>query len=238
MQPQKNIFMSKQVAKQHQGSKQHAESTVQGALGKSEEFFSKYKNHLTYGILGIILLFGLGFAYQKLYKEPKMEEAMGQMFLAEQAFRNDQYQIALSGDGNILGFTQILDEYGTLAGKAIHFYTGVCNLQLGEFQAAIDALSKYSSKDIIIQARAYCCIGDAYANLGNLKKAEEFYLKAAAYRDNVMAAYYLKKAAIICEETGAVDRAIKLYRDIKEKYPLTYEAYEADKYIARLQVAQ
>ena len=238
MQPQKNIFMSKQVAKQHQVSKQHTETTVQGALGKSEEFFSKYKNHLMYGLLGIVLLFGLWFAYQKFYNEPKMEEAMGQMFLAEQAFRSDQFQIALNGDGNILGFSQILDEYGTLAGKAIHFYIGVCYLQLGEYQAAIDALTKYSGKDFIIQARAYCCIGDAYANLDNLKKAEEFYVKAAAYHDNIMAAYYLKKAAIICEETGAVDRAIKLYRDIKEKYPLTFEAYEADKYISRLQVAK
>lgn len=224
--------MSKQVAKHHQ------EATIQGALSKSEEFFSKYKNLLFYGIIGIIIIFGIGFAYQKFIKEPKMEEAMGQMFLAEQSFRNDAFEIALNGDGNVLGFTQILDEYGAHAGKAIHFYIGVCHLQLGENQAAIDALSKYSGKDFIIKARAYCCMGDAYANLGDLKKAEEYYMKAASFHDNVMAANYLKKAAIICEERGAFDRAIKLYQDIKDKYPQTFEAYEADKYIARLEAAK
>ena len=224
--------MSKQAAKQQQ------ETTVQEVLSKSEEFLSKYKNHLMYGTLGIMVLFGLGFAWQKLYREPMKEEAMGQIFLAEQAFRNDLFHAALYGDGNILGFSQILAEYGTISGKVIHFYVGVCHLQLGAYEAAIDALSKYSGKDFIMQARAYCCIGDAYANLDNLKKAEEFYMKAANHHDNLMAAAYLKKAAIICEESGAFDRATKLYRDIKEKYPQTFEAYEADKYLARLQAAQ
>jgi len=224
--------MSKQAVKHRQ------EATITEALSKSEEFFSKYKNHLIYGISGIVVLIGIGFAWQKLYKEPKIEEAMGQMFLAEQAFRNDAFLIALHGDGNVLGFNQILDEYGKHAGKAIHFYIGVCYLHLGEYQAAIDALNKYSGKDIIIKARAYCCIGDAYVNLDNLKKAEEYYMKAATHHDDLMSAFYLKKAAIVCEETGAYERAIKLYQDIKEKYPQTFEAYEADKYIARIRAAQ
>ncbi|MDR2585168.1 MAG: tetratricopeptide repeat protein [Prevotellaceae bacterium] len=224
--------MSKQVAKQRQ------EASVQEALSKSEQFFSTYKNLLLYGALGIIVLFGLGFAWQKLYREPKKEEAMGQMFQAEQAFSNDRFEIALYGDGNILGFTQIADEYGALAGKAIHFYIGVCYLQLGDFQSAIDALTKYSGKDFIIKARAYCCIGDAYVGLNDLKKAEEFYLKAARYHDNPLAAIYLQKAAIINEEVGASDRAISLYQEIKEKYPQTPQAIEADKYIARLKVSE
>ena len=232
--------MSKKAVKHpvKQVVKHNPEVTVQGALGKSEEFFAKYKNQIMYGVMGLVVVVGLGFAYQKLYKEPKMEEAMGQMFLAEQAFRNDMFEIALHGDGNILGFEQILDEYGTLAGKAIHFYIGVCHLQLGEYQATIDALKKYSGKDFIIQARAFCCVGDAYANLSNLAMAEEFYMKAANHNDNVMAAVYLKKAAIICEERGAFERAKGLYQDIKDRYPQTFEAYEADKYIARLQSAQ
>lgn len=232
--------MSKKVAKQpvKQASKPHQEATIQEALSKSEEFLSKYKNQIVYGVIGIVVLVGLGFAYQKLYRDPKAEEAMGQMFLAEQFFRNDLFETALNGDGNILGFEQILDEYGTMAGKAIHFYIGVCYLQLGQNQAALDALQKYSGKDFLIQARAYCCMGDAYANLENFSMAEEYYLKAASHHDNVLASAYLKKAAIINEERGAFEKAIKLYQDIKDRYPQTFEAYEADKYIARLQSAQ
>ena len=224
--------MSKQVAKQRQ------EATVQEALSKSEQFFAQYKNHIMYGIAGIILLFGAWFAWQKLYREPKKEEAMGQLFLAEQAFRNNLFEVALNGDGNILGFYQIADEYGSLAGDAIHFYIGVSHLHLNQYQEAIDALSKYSVKDFIMQARAYCCIGDAYVGLDNFKKAEEFYMKAARHHDNLMAAAYLKKAAIICEESGATERAISLFKEIKDKYQQAPEAYDADKYIARLKAAQ
>ncbi|MCL2502115.1 MAG: tetratricopeptide repeat protein [Bacteroidales bacterium] len=221
-----------------QATKQHVEPTVQEALSKSEQFLSTYKNQIFYALGGIVLFFGIAFAYKKLYTEPKKEEAMGQMFLAEQAFRDDAFALALNGDGNILGFAQVLSEYGRHAGKAIHLYKGICHLQLGEFEEAIKALSKYKSKDFITQARAYCCIGDAYVGVHNLKKALEYYMKAARHHDNLMAAVYLKKAAIIHEETGAPQQAIKLYEEIKEKYPQTLEAYEADKYIARLQIAQ
>jgi len=232
--------MSKKVVKQpaKQAVKQHQEVSVQEALSMSEEFFSKYKSHIMYGAIALIVLVGIGFAYHKLFREPKIEEAMGQMFLAEQSFRNGQFETALDGDGNLLGFNQIVGEYGTLAGKAIHFYIGVCHLQLGDYESAIEALKKYSSKDFVVQARAYCCIGDAYANLDDLANAEGYYLKAARHHDNILAATYLMKAAIICEETGAYTRAIQFYKEIKEKYPQTSEAYEADKYIARLQAAQ
>ncbi|MCL1973962.1 MAG: tetratricopeptide repeat protein [Bacteroidetes bacterium] len=221
-----------------QATKHHSEPTVQEALSKSEEFLSKYKNQIFYLLGGVVLLFGIVFAYKKLYQEPKKEEAMGQLFLAEQAFRNNDFAMALNGDGNLLGFSQIIDEYGSHAGQAVPLYKGICHLQLGEFEEAIKSLSKYKSKDFIMQARAFCCMGDAYVGLNDLKKALDLYLKAARHHDNLMAAVYLKKAAIIYEETGAPQQAIALYEEIKDKYPQTMEAYEADKYIARLQFAQ
>lgn len=42
------------------------------------------------------------------------------------------------------------------------------------------------------------------------------------------------KAGIMCEELGDNATALKYYNDIKVKYPQTYEAYEIDKYIARI----
>jgi hypothetical protein len=226
--------MSKQVTKHT--TTRHTEPTVKEAVGKTEVFFQKHKNHLFYGIAAVIFLVCAWLAYQKFYNEPLKQEALGQMFLAEQAFRADNFEMALYGDGNILGFTQIRDEYGSKAGIALHFYMGVSYLHLGEYQAAIDALHKYSSKDFVMQARAFCNIGDAYVGLDNLAKAQEFYLKAARHNDNILVATYLKKAAIIAEELNQIDKAIALYQELKDKYPQTMEGYEADKYISRLQV--
>jgi len=226
--------MSKQVTKH--ATPRHTEPTVKEAVGKTEVFFQKHKNHLLYGLGVVILLVCAWLAYQRFYNEPMKQEALGQMFLAEQAFRADDFEVALHGDGNVLGFTQIWNEYGSKAGISIHFYMGVSYLHLGEYLAAIDALQKYNSKDFVIQARAFCNIGDAYVGLDNLAKAQEYYLKAARLNDNIMVASYLKKAAVISEELNQIDKAIALYQEIKDKYPQTMEGYEADKYIARLQV--
>ena len=226
--------MSKQVKKH--ATTRHAEPTVKEAVGKTEVFFQKHKNHIFYGLAAVVFLVCAWLAYQRFYNEPMKQEALGQLFLAEQAFRAGNFETALHGDGNVLGFTQIKEEYGNKAGIIIHFYTGVSYLQLGEYQAAIDALLKYSSKDFIVQARAYCNIGDAYVGLNNLAKAQEYYLKAARHNDNILVASYLKKAAIISEELNQIDKALTLYQEIKDKYPQTMEGYEADKYIARLQV--
>ena len=63
--------------------------------------------------------------------------------------------------------------------------------------------------------RAYCNIGDAYTGLNQLDKALNWYMKAAAYKDNEYAAGYYKKAAIIMEETGDYTGALNLYKTIK-----------------------
>ena len=68
--------------------------------------------------------------YHKFYAPPKKAEAAEQMFPAKANFRSQNYELALNGDGNVLGFSQVIDEYGSYAGDAAFFYAGVCELQL------------------------------------------------------------------------------------------------------------
>lgn len=225
------------MAKKQQ-SKHVETASVAEAVNKSELFLNKYKNVLIYTSLAIIVLIAAGFAYQKFYREPLREEALGQLFTAEQYFRADSFNLALNGDGNALGFKEILDEYGTAAGKAVYFYAGVSALQLGDYEEAIDFLNKYRGKDEIIQARAYCCIGDAYVGLNRLEEALSYFLKAASYKDNLYAAAYYKKAGILYEELDNNDKAIEMYQKIKDDYPASIEAYDIDKYISRLDSAK
>ena len=51
-----------------------------------------------------------------LFRKPLIQEALAQSFTAEQHFRADSFALALNGDGNALGFKQIIDEYGNNAG--------------------------------------------------------------------------------------------------------------------------
>jgi tetratricopeptide (TPR) repeat protein len=213
---------------------QDPEQTVEQALNTTEQLIEKYKKPLLYGAIAIIAIAAIGFAYQHLYRKPLINEALAQTFMAEQHFRSDSFALALNGDGNSLGFAQIIDEYGNKAGEAVYLYAGISELHLGNFENAISYLKKYNGKDPILKARSISNIGDAYAGLENYKEAVSNYIKAAEYADNTFAAGYLLKAGIIYEELGDTAKALEAYNKIKDKYPQSVEGFDIDKYISRL----
>ncbi|MBQ7772667.1 MAG: tetratricopeptide repeat protein [Bacteroidales bacterium] len=217
---------------------QEPEVNVGEALSKTEKFFTTYRNHIVYGAIGVIAVIAVALLYHNFVTLPKQQEAMAQTFTAEQYFRNGDFEKALDGDGNALGFNQIISDYGTKSGEAVYFYAGVCNLQLGNFSEAISNLKKYNGKDEIIAARALACIGDAYAAQNDLASAVNNYKAAAAKADNLLAAGYLLKAGIISEELGKPAEALAFYKEIQEKYSNSPEGYEINKYISRIENAK
>jgi tetratricopeptide (TPR) repeat protein len=224
--------MSKNVKNQ----KDEPNKGIAEAVSKTDLFFKKYSKALIYTGVGLVVVAAIIFSVLQFYIKPMKKEAADQSFVAEQLFRAGNYETALNGDGNSLGFAQLIDEYGITGGKALYFYAGICELQLGNAQNAIDYLNKYKGNDKIISARAQACIGDAYITLENYDKALVHYNKAVSISDNAFAAAYLLKAGLLCEEMGNNAEALKKYEIIKEKYPQTYEGYEIDKYISRIKV--
>ena len=213
---------------------ENAEAVVE-AVSKTEKFFNENGKVLGGIVAGIAVVAAIVFCWYKFAYQPAVEEAQGQMAVAEQNFRAADYELALNGDGNVLGFAQIIDEYGAKAGKAVYFYAGVCELQLGNYELAIDNLKAYKGKDAILKARALACIGDAYVGLENYAEALGYFEKAAAECDNMFAAGYLLKAGIVAEKLGDNKKALGFYETIEDKYPQSMEAYEIGKYIARVE---
>ena len=205
------------------------------AVSKTEKFFTENGKLIAGLAAGVVVVAIAVFCWFKFAYQPAVVEAQGQMALAEQNFIAADYEVALNGDGNVLGFNQIMEEYGAKAGKAVYFYAGVCELQLGNFEAAIKALEKYNGKDAILAARATACIGDAYVGLENYAKALAYFQKAADVADNMFAAGYLLKAGQVAEKLGENAKALGFYETIKDSYPQSMEAYEIDKYIARIE---
>lgn len=213
---------------------ENAEAVVE-AVSKTEQFFEKNGKLLTIILVAVVVIAAGIFCWYKFAYQPKVVEAQGQMAVAEQNFRAGDYDLALNGDGNDLGFVQVLDQYGAKAGKSVYFYAGVCELQLGNYKEAIKYLESYKGKDAILNARATACIGDAYAGLEDYKKALGYYEKAAAVIDNMYAAGYLLKAGLVSEKLGDNAKALTFYKKIKDQYPQSMEAYDVDKYIGRIE---
>ena len=213
---------------------EQAEAVVE-AVSKTERFFQENGKRLAIISAVFVALCVVVFCWFKFAYQPKVAEAQGQMAIAEQNFRAGNYEVALNGDGNALGFVQVMDEYGKKAGKAVYFYAGVCELQLGEWEQAIKYLEAYKGKDAILAARATACIGDAYVALEDYSKALGYFEKAAAAADNMFAAGYLLRAGIVAEKLGENAKALSFYKQIKDQYPQSLEAYDVDKYIGRIE---
>lgn len=207
---------------------------IAATVSKTEQFYNENKKTI-WGAVAVLVVIVLAIlAYGKFVYQPKCAEAMGQAYPAEIAFQGSEWELALNGDGNVLGFAEVIENYGSKAGKAVYFYAGVCNLQLGNFEEALSYLNKYKGKDSILAARALACKGDAYVGLEEYKTAVTLFEKAAAKADNVFAAEYLLKAGVTYEALGENAKALDCYETIKDKYPQSIEGYDIDKYISRV----
>lgn len=228
--------MAKEINEKER-AKENTAAVVE-AVSRTELFFNSNKTAII-AIIAVLIIAGAGFfLWHKFGYMPQKAEAQEQMFPAEANFRAEEYELALNGDGNVLGFAQIIEEYGNKAGKAVYFYAGVCEYQLGNYNEAISYLSSYKGKDKILLARATACIGDSYVALNDYAKAVGYFEKAASIVENIYAAGYLLKAGVTYEELGQNDKALAAYKTIKDKYPQSMEGYDIDKYISRIEAEQ
>ena len=212
-----------------------AQQNLAGAVSKTEEFFSNNKK-IIYGVfIAVLAIAAIIMAYSRFYVQPKKAEAAAQLYPAEMAFMQGNYELALKGDDNNMGLEDVISQYGKKAGEAVYLYAGLSELNLGNNQEAIDYLKKYNGKDNILLARAQGGIGDAYVNLEDYKNGLSWFEKAAATSGNLFSAGYLLKAAAVAEKLGDTAKALGLYKTIKDKYPSAPEAMDIDKYISRIE---
>lgn len=189
------------------------------------------------GILAAIVLIVGGFFGYRYYKDNQELEAQREMFQAVYYFEADSLELALNGDGNNLGFVDIIDDYGiTDAAKLANFYAGSAYLKQGKYEVARLYLEDFSSNDLLIQARAYSLIGDTYMEEANYEEAARFYDKAANYKPNkYFSPGYLMKAALAFEKNNQQDKAIAAYDKIIAEYYDTPEFQQARKLKAKLE---
>ena len=208
---------------------------VEQVYSKTEDFINENQNVII-GVVGALIAVVVAFyAYNRVYLEPLEQEAHGQMFMAEQYFQKDSFNLALNGDGNYLGFLDIADEYSnTTAGNLAHYYAGVCYLRTGAFEEAIEAFGNFDGEGEMLGAVAFGATGDAYMELNDVAEALRYYEKAISESENDFTSpVYLQKAGFAAEKAGKFDKAIDYYTQVKEKYPTTNEGRNAEKYIAR-----
>ena len=189
------------------------------------------------GVAAVIALIVGGYFGYRYWIDSRNGEAQKEMFQAVYYFEADSLNLALEGDGNNLGFKQIIEDYKmTDAGNLANFYAGASYLKLGKFELARLYLEDFSSNDLLVQARAYSLIGDTYMEEEKFEDAARYYQKAADYKPNkYFSPSYLMKAALAYERSNQNDKAIQAYDKIEKDYTTAPEYQNARKYKARLQ---
>lgn len=204
--------------------------------GESVNFFEKYQNQLMYAGLAIAAAILLWFAYKTYIVAPKQKEAVNAMWQAQLRFEQDSFKLALENPGGGYdGFLTLADKFsGTEAGNTANYYSGVCYLQMGDFDNAIKFLNDFSPEGDLLPIMKFGALGDCYSEKKEFDKAISNYEKAVGAGNNeLLTAYYLKKLGMLNEYNNNPAAANKAYSRIKAEYPAAPDSRDIDKYISR-----
>lgn len=210
--------------------------TIESTLTKSEQFIERNQKILMYVILGLVAVVAIYWAYQKLYKTPRENDALSQMYVAQKNFELDSFKLALNGTVDYPGFLGIIEDYsGTKSSNLSNYYAGVCYLNLGDFDNAIDYLKKFTTDDLLLGSEKFGMLGDCYVEKDDLENATKNFKEATVseYSNNFTTPLYLKKLGLVYEKLGKYKEATVVYQRIYNDYPKSNEARTIEKYIER-----
>ncbi len=217
-------------------------------IDKARGFWEK-NNKTVVGIGSAVIVIALGWIiYKYMFQKPKIEKSNDIVFVTQKYFNefssaqdSSKALLAakvLNGDGANPGALKIINNYGgTPAGNLCRYYAGACYLSLGQFDKALKYLKDFDANGATqIQSRAYGMIGDASSELKKNDDALNYYEKAANVntKDEFTSSEFLFRAATFAQSIGKKEEAIKLFKQLKQNYPLTEKGADADRYLARL----
>lgn len=222
------------MSKQNQVDETNLEN-IESSLTRAEQFIEKNLKLIVGAIVAVLVIVGGFMSYSELYLKPMESEASDAMFQAQYYFEQDSLALALNGDGQADGFLAVAENFsGTKAANLANYYAGICLLKLGQYAEAIEKLDAFSTDNPMFQSLATGLKADANSEQGSYKEAVSLYKKAAQIGNSFTAPKFLVKAAVLAEKLQDNAGAISLYKELKNKYPKSLEARDADKLIEYL----
>lgn len=188
--------------------------------------------------LGVIAaLIGGIFYLTQIFLPEREAEAKDAIFMAQINFEKKNFDLALNGDTKSKGFNYVKDNFSfTKTADLAKLYAGLCHLNLGKFDKAIEDLKGYSTDVEEVQAVAYTALGDAYSEKNNMADAVTYYEKAAkATKNTSLAPRLILKAGKAYEITKNNEKALEMYKYLEQEFPGAEETQFTQLLIAKLE---
>jgi len=196
------------------------------------------RNVLYMGIGAVVVIFLAIFGW-KTWTDSKNTEANAKAFRAFQYFEQDSLAWALNGKPGTTepGLMKIISDYGgTNVGNLAKYCAGVALLKQGKTQEGVKQLKSFSKGNNLLSVSAYMSLGFAHEDLNDPQQAASYFEKGASVVDGNKSTTPTMwfHAARNHEAAGNKDKALRLYKQIKEEYPFSTEGIRVDKNIGKL----
>lgn len=191
-------------------------------LTKAEAFFEK-NGKIIIAVIVAVALIWVGLWLFRSCNDKKEIEAQNAISLSQKAFANEQYEEALNGDKVASkGFVKIIDEYsGTKTANLAKLYAAICYFKQDKKDEAIKYLKAFDAQDDnTISPSAIAMLGNCMVDKNDKEGGAAKLVEAANAADNEsLSPVFLRQAAFVYEDLKNTDKALELYKQIKEKYP-------------------
>lgn len=241
----KSISTSKETEAPQESTTAEVFETLDTTASRTEEWVVKYQN-IILTVIGVVAVGVLGYlGYNNFIVKPKAQEAISELNQAQYYFElavnsvnsDSLYRRALNGGEGKYGFLDIIENYkGTPASKLATYSAGMAYLNIKDYENAIAYLDQFSSEDVLLGALSKGAIGDAFAQLGQLEDAYDYYVEASKINNNMYSTpKYLYKAAMIGSELGKNSQALSFLKRIEKEFPEAQEARLVEVQIAKIE---
>ena len=222
-------------------------NTLDESASKTEEWVIKNQNYI-YAIVGVVAVILLAYmGYNKFIAEPKAEDAMNEMAVAQGYFdealntteKDSLFTLSLEGADGKYGMLDIASEYsGTPAGNLANYYVGTAYLNMNKYDEAIKYLNEFKSDDLMLSSISNGGIGDAFVQLNQLEDGLDYYERAIKVNANDFTTpLYLKKAAIVAMKLGQNQKALDYLNRIKSEFSKSDDATNVDVLIGKAEAS-
>lgn len=184
----------------------------------------------------VLLVIGAVIFFYFNNKSKKNDEAEVKLSAVINLYDQEKFNEAINGDPatGITGLRQIVDEYGsTNSGETAKLYLGNAYFNIKDYDNALRTFEDYSGGKDIIKASCLSGAGAVYEAKNDMKKAGEYYEKAAKVNKEVVInqenIFYAIKAY---SKAGDKENAKRMFDVMREEYPKSRYIPEVKKFEA------